>query len=347
VDQDCDGTELCFVDADGDGARSVDGSTVVSDDLECDAEGEASGSASADCNDADASVAPGADEIPADGIDSDCDGAELCFTDYDGDGFRPDEYSEVEGDLLCTGAGLVGADAPAGDCDDSDASINPEGVEMVADGLDSNCDGIEQCYVDADNDGFRTLDEAVIDSESIDCSGDGVSGADAPATDCDDSNEGINPDARDLIGDEEDSDCDGVEYCYADLDGDGYRTSEVIESEDTDCDDVGEATSSAPLVDCDDSRAGVNPGAEEIEGDGVDQDCDGSDPSGDGVASDDTASPSGGDDTPIEVTVDMDAPTIEMPPEKGGCSTAGRAPTGLGWAGLLGMGILLGFRRRE
>ena len=127
----------------------------------------------------------------------------------------------------------------------------------------------------------------------------------------------------------------------------GRLDQTVLESTDSDCSDPGEATVDDPLVDCDDTLASVNPGAEEIEGDGLDQDCDGIDPGGDGVASDDTASPSDGDDTPIEVTVDMDAPTIEMPPEKGGCSTAGRAPTGLGWAGLLGMGILLGFRRRE
>ena len=77
-----------------------------------------------DCEYFVASLLRGYEDMAADGIDSDCDGAELCYTDYDGDGFRPDDYSEVEGDLLCTGAGLVGADAPAGDCDDDDAAIN-------------------------------------------------------------------------------------------------------------------------------------------------------------------------------------------------------------------------------
>ena len=105
-----------------------------------------------------------------------------------------------------------------------------------------------------------------------------------------------------------------------------------------------------PLVDCDDTRSGVNPGAEEIPGDGVDQDCDGTDPGGDAVASDDTASPSGAggdDDDDAPATADGELTVeVEYPPEKGGCSTAGRAPTALGWAGLLGMGILLGFRRR-
>ena len=101
-----------------------------------------------------------------------------------------------------------------------------------------------------------------------------------------------------------------------------------------------------PLVDCDDTRSGVNPGAEEIPGDGVDQDCDGTDPGDDAVASDDTASPSGsgGDDSdiPIEVTVELDAPASE---DKGGCSTAGQRSTPLVW--IIGVLGLLGLRSRE
>jgi hypothetical protein len=290
----------------------------------------------------DASVHPGATETPADGIDSDCDGAELCYTDYDGDGYRPDEYSEVAGDLLCTGAGLVGADAPGGDCDDTDASVNPDGIESPSDGVDSNCDGLEQCYIDADNDGFRTMDEEIVESEAIDCDGDGIASADAPATDCDDERDDVNPDQRDAIGDELDADCDGFEHCYVDADGDGYRTMDVVESVDADCADEGEATSADPLVDCDDTRSGINPGAEEIAGDGIDQDCDGKDDVA--IASDDTAasgSGDGGDDTPIEVTIEMDAPAAE----KGGCSAIGQRSVPLGW--IIGVLGLLGLRRRE
>ena len=43
-----------------------------------------------------------------------------------------------------------------GDCDDSDGSVNPAQEEIVSDGIDQNCDAVELCYVDADEDGFGT-----------------------------------------------------------------------------------------------------------------------------------------------------------------------------------------------
>ncbi len=63
-----------------------------------------------DCNDNDNTVYPGADEIPYDGIDQDCDGFDL--TDVDNDGYDSD---------------LVGGD----DCDDSDAFINPANPDKL------------------------------------------------------------------------------------------------------------------------------------------------------------------------------------------------------------------------
>jgi MYXO-CTERM domain-containing protein len=330
------------MDADGDGTRSADGATIVSADAECDGAGEAGSAASIDCNDADGSVYPGATETPADGIDQDCDGAELCYTDYDGDGYRPDDYSEVPGDLLCTGAGLVGASAPGGDCDDSDPTVNPDGEEGPADGIDQDCDGTEQCYVDADGDGYRPLDGALMDSESLDCSGPGVTLADAPATDCDDSSAAVNPDADETVGDEVDLDCDGRELCYVDGDGDGYRTLDVIDSIDVDCSDPGEATIETPLIDCDDTRAGVNPDAEEIPGDGVDQDCDGTDP---GVEEPDEAVDTGPADEMGDVVIVLEE-SGDAPEDKGGCGCSSVAhPAQLGWTlPLIG---LIGLRRRE
>ena len=50
---------------------------------------------SEDCDDADASVYPGADEIVGDGIDNDCDGTETCYADADGDGHAAADGSTV------------------------------------------------------------------------------------------------------------------------------------------------------------------------------------------------------------------------------------------------------------
>ena len=143
VDQDCDGTELCYLDADGDGARSSDGVTVVSSDMSCAEAGEADAMADVDCNDADASIFPAAEDTPADGIDSDCDGAELCYSDLDKDGYRPDEPIPVEGDFSCVGDGLVGAATPGGDCNDMNADVYPGAPDSDGNGVDENCDGVD------------------------------------------------------------------------------------------------------------------------------------------------------------------------------------------------------------
>jgi len=80
-----------------------------------------------DCNDNDASIYPGATDIPYDGIDQDCNGSDL--TDVDGD-----TYS-------------VGPD-----CNDNDAAINPGATETPYDGIDQNCSGSD--LTDVDGDGY-------------------------------------------------------------------------------------------------------------------------------------------------------------------------------------------------
>lgn len=75
-----------------------------------------------DCDDADASINPGAEEICEDGIDNDCDGFDdVCVicTDVDNDGYCAEED----------------------DCNDFDAAVNPGATEICGDGIDNDCFG--------------------------------------------------------------------------------------------------------------------------------------------------------------------------------------------------------------
>jgi hypothetical protein len=76
VDQDCNGQELCYVDADNDGYRPPTMAQVVSFNLSCVDVGETTGlSLATDCNDNNQVINPGISEIPCDGIDQNCNGS--------------------------------------------------------------------------------------------------------------------------------------------------------------------------------------------------------------------------------------------------------------------------------
>jgi hypothetical protein len=89
-----------------------------------------------DCNDSNADINPGETEICGDGIDQDCDGSDLACTpepnDVDDDG---DGYTETEGD-----------------CNDSNADINPGETEICGDGIDQDCDGSDLSCTPEPND---------------------------------------------------------------------------------------------------------------------------------------------------------------------------------------------------
>ncbi len=129
-----------------------------------------------------ADIYPGAPDVWYDGIDSNCD--KLDDFDQDGDGFVPDEYEGIE-TLRVVGTGLLSA----GDCEDTDANRNPGMEEVVADGIDSDCDEKELCLRDQDADGYS--DGELIATVDFTCEGYGLTLLDG---DCDVSNPNIHPD---------------------------------------------------------------------------------------------------------------------------------------------------------
>ncbi len=210
-----------------------------------------------------------------DGADNDRDGLFDC--DDDGCAGSPDcEEADTDTDVDTdsdTDTGSTDADGDGwtvagGDCDDSDAGVHPEAGEVAADGVDQDCDGGDDCFRDDDRDGFGS--GTTIPSEDLDCSDRGESSV---STDCDDDDPFTYPGAPESTADGIDQDCDGGDDCYQDADGDGYGTDETISSVDRDCRDPGEASGDG---DCDDGDPAVNPGAEEICRDGVDNNCDAS-----------------------------------------------------------------------
>lgn len=71
-----------------------------------------------DCDDTNADVYPGAEEIPGNGLDDDCDGVELCYVDRDGDGIGSDVAEAPGGNCNVAPFSSIG-----GDCRDNDPTI--------------------------------------------------------------------------------------------------------------------------------------------------------------------------------------------------------------------------------
>ncbi len=260
VDNDCDGEEICYVDADRDGDGDEAGTTVTSSDSDCSDRGEAR--TATDCDDSSATIHGGATEVVNDGVDQDCDGGDACKEDLDGDGYG--DAALASADLDCADAGEAGVGR---DCDDGDAAVSPAAAEVAGDEIDQDCDTLELCYEDSDGDGHGTATTVL--GTDVDCADRGESRL---ADDCDDAARAVSPSATEVAGDGVDNDCDGFESCHADADGDGYGDGSEVASADLDCTGAGEAPVGG---DCDPSDASVSPGASEVAADGVDGDCNG------------------------------------------------------------------------
>ncbi len=213
-----------------------------------------------DCDDTDATIHPDATEVDFDGVDSDCDGVELCYVDADGDG-ATDGSTVVSTDGDCADPGEATSAVATGDCDDTDATIGPDATETTGDEVDSDCDGTEVCFADADTDGYTS---GTVVSSDTDCADPGEATVASADLDCDDTDSSVHPGATEGTGDGVDADCDGTEVCFVDADTDGYTDGVTTTvSADTDCTDVGEASATDPTGDCDDTDATVHPGATE------------------------------------------------------------------------------------
>jgi hypothetical protein len=163
-----------------------------------------------DCNDASASVHPGATEV-CDGIDNDCaSGADngLTFTNY---------YADADGDTYGAGTATSACSNPGAgyattntDCNDASASIHPGAIE-VCDGIDNDCNAgadngltFINYYADADGDtyGSGTATSA--------CSNPGAGYA-TSNTDCNDASASVHPGATEVCGNSIDEDCSGAD----------------------------------------------------------------------------------------------------------------------------------------
>lgn len=273
-DEDCDGVDgSACIDADKDGYFAQTQGCVKP---------------AYDCDDSNPSVYPGANEVCGNGIDENCDGSDsLC----------PSQCKDGDGDGYGSGPGCKGPD-----CDDTNAQVHPGATEVCGNGLDDDCVGGDapcNLYcIDHDGDGY---------GEGPSCKG----------PDCDDYNGTIHPGAQEICGNKVDEDCDGKDAecskLCTDADGDGY--GEGPDCLGPDCNDYNKnihvgapetcgngidedcSGADAPCPpqcndsdgdgygvggackgpDCDDTNDKVHPGAEEICGNGVDEDCDGQD----------------------------------------------------------------------
>ena len=280
ADTDASSPQTFYKDGDGDGFGDVDASKEA-----CQApEGYVENAD--DCNDQYAELNPSAEEI-CDGFDNDCDGlvddedtvsgTYLTYTDADGDGFG-DPATELSSCAVPEGNVEV-----AGDCNDAEESINPLKDENPADGIDQNCDGIELCYVDADEDSYGSADQLELADDGagvFDC--DLAVGMSSNWMDCDDENSAVHPMAQEIC-DDIDNDCDALiddaddstdlntgSSFFLDNDGDGYGDAVVMACE--------QASNMVTIDgDCNDALASSNPMATDIVGDTFDQNCDGID----------------------------------------------------------------------
>jgi MYXO-CTERM domain-containing protein len=271
VDENCNGVEDCYFDADNDGARtaSVDAGGT-NNDADCNDANEGLLTDAIDCNDGNAAINPSGTETVGDGVDQNCDGHDACYRDLDRDGHGTTSTVTAVGTTCLT----INQEATVNDdCDDGNANRYPGNTETAGDNVDGDCNNRELCYTDADNDNARltTTFQTTVGDTTCTAANEGQA---TDPIDCDDTDSAVNPTTTEVVGNNKDDDCNGRATCYTDADNDGARLTTTFQTNpgDTDCNDAFEGESGDD-IDCNDGNATINPDATEIVGNNVDDNC--------------------------------------------------------------------------
>ena len=138
---------LVLIGCSGDEPKIEDtASPILPEDIDNDLDGFTENEG--DCDDFNNTIYPGATDIPDNGLDEDCSGADELSTeadvDDDGDGFTEEE----------------------GDCNDINIEVYPGATETCLDNIDSDCDGTDSfgtCEGTIGNDDFTIFGDASSD----------------------------------------------------------------------------------------------------------------------------------------------------------------------------------------